>query len=77
MENTSYQSMGVNMADLLKGGSWANKRTYITGMTGIFGAVGLYLTGAADLPTTFQTIITMVGLMFLRAGIQNNLKKID
>lgn len=57
------------MADITTGGFLSGKKTYITAITGILGAVGLYLTGDANIVQTFQTIVTMGAAIFLRNGI--------
>jgi len=59
------------MTNILKGGYLAGKKTYVTAVVAIVGAIGFYLTGEADLVTTFQTIVAASTAAFIRSGISN------
>ena len=54
---------------IMKGGFLSGKKTYITAILGIATAVGLYLTGEADLTITIQSIFTLASAAFIRHGI--------
>lgn len=57
------------MSNVVSGGMLAGKKTYITAVVGIVGAVGAYLVGEADLFQTFQLIVTAVAAASIRAGV--------
>jgi len=52
------------LGTLLKG-----KKTYITAITGILGAVGAYLVGEMSLADAFQVVWPLIAATFLRKGI--------
>lgn len=62
------------MSNINEGGFLKGKKTYITAALGVLGAVGLYLTGEADLATALQTIIAALSAAFIRNGIKNDTK---
>jgi len=47
----------------------AGKKTYITAITGIVGALGAYLVGDMNLVEAFQVIWPLISVAFLRKGI--------
>lgn len=57
------------MTDISTGGFLAGKKTYITAITGIVGAVGAYLVGEMTLVETFQVVWPLIAAAFLRKGI--------
>lgn len=59
----------MTMADILKGGFLAGKKTYILAAVTVIGAVANYLVGDADLMATLQLIVTGGIGATLRAGI--------
>ncbi len=61
------------MYDISRGGFLAGKKTYITAITGIIGAIGAYLIGEMDLIQTFQTVWPLITVAFLRKGVQDKL----
>lgn len=58
------------MDKLLTGGFLAGKKTYILSGTGIISAVAGYLVGDLDIITTLQSVFTLGGIFFLRAGMK-------
>jgi hypothetical protein len=54
---------------IISGGQLRGKKTYITAITGIISAFGLYLSGEADIFLTMQAIFPMLGILFLRKSI--------
>ncbi|MCL2629512.1 MAG: hypothetical protein FWD33_02365 [Alphaproteobacteria bacterium] len=60
--------MTINSA--LSGGCLRGKKTYITAVTGVISAIGMYLAGDADLFLTLHTIFPMLGMLFLRTSIK-------
>lgn len=60
------------MSDIATGGFLAGKKTYITAVTGIIGAVGAYLIGEMTLIEAFQVIWPLVSVAFLRKGIADS-----
>jgi len=61
------------MYDISRGGFLAGKKTYITAITGIIGALGAYLIGELDLMQTFQAVWPLITVAFLRKGVQDKL----
>ncbi len=57
------------MSDISTGGFLAGKKTYITAITGIVGAVGAYLVGDMTLVEAFQVVWPLISVAFLRKGI--------
>ncbi|MCH7936850.1 MAG: hypothetical protein IH994_07145 [Proteobacteria bacterium] len=57
------------MSDISSGGFLAGKKTYITAITGIVGALGAYLVGDMTLVETFQVVWPLISVAFLRKGI--------
>ena len=57
------------MIDISTGGFLAGKKTYITAVTGIVGALGAYLVGDMNLIEAFQVIWPLITVAFLRKGI--------
>ena len=57
------------MIDISTGGLLAGKKTYITAVTGIVGALGAYLVGDMNLIEAFQVIWPLITVAFLRKGI--------
>ena len=60
------------MADIATGGFLAGKKTYITAVTGIVGAVGAYLIGDMTLVEAFQVIWPLITVAFLRKGVASS-----
>ena len=52
--------------DLIRGGVFADRRTYIMSGVGILSAVASYLVGDSDIFILFQTIFTLGGIYFIR-----------
>ena len=65
--------MSINKFDISRGGFLAGKKTYITAITGIIGALGAYLIGEMDLIQTFQTVWPLIAVAFLRKGVEDTL----
>ncbi len=63
--------MSINKCDISRGGFLAGKKTYITAITGIIGALGAYLIGEMDLVQTFQAVWPLIAVAFLRKGVEN------
>ena len=61
------------MNDISTGGFLAGKKTYITAITGIVGAVGAYLVGDMTLVEAFQVIWPLITVAFLRKGVADKL----
>jgi len=61
------------MYDISRGGFLAGKKTYITAITGIVGAIGAYLVGEMELVQTFQAVWPLVTVAFLRKGVADRL----
>lgn len=57
------------MSDIATGGFLAGKKTYVTAVTGIVGAVGAYLVGEMTLVDAFQVIWPLIAVAFLRKGV--------
>lgn len=57
------------MSDISSGGFLAGKKTYITAITGIVGALGAYLVGDMTLVEAFQIVWPLISVAFLRKGI--------
>ncbi|MAF95888.1 MAG: hypothetical protein CMM60_09080 [Rhodospirillaceae bacterium] len=57
------------MSDISTGGFLAGKKTYITAITGIVGALGAYLVGDMNLIEAFQVVWPLISVAFLRKGI--------
>ena len=57
------------MSDISTGGFLAGKKTYITAITGIVGALGAYLVGDMNLVEAFQVVWPLISVAFLRKGI--------
>jgi len=57
------------MADIIKGGFMAGKKTYIVMGLAILGAIGTYLTGDTTLIESGGVILGALGLGGLRDGI--------
>lgn len=51
------------------------KKTYVTGILGVFGAIGFYLTGDMSLADAINTGITSILGMTIRAGVTTESKK--
>jgi hypothetical protein len=62
---------------ILQGGQLRGKKTYITAITGIVSAFGLYLSGELDIFLTMQTIFPMLGILFLRKSISETKEEND
>ncbi len=60
------------MADILSGGFFAGKKTYIVMFTAIIGAVGAYLTGDLNLIEAGTAVLAALGL----GGLRDAIKKI-
>ena len=58
-----------DITSIATGGFLAGKKTYITAVTGIVGAIGAYLTGEMTLVEAFQVIWPLVTVAFLRKGV--------
>ncbi len=58
------------MSDISSGGFLAGKKTYVTAVTGIVGALGAYLVGDMTLVETFQVVWPLISVAFLRKGLQ-------
>lgn len=65
--------MPFNNYDISRGGFLAGKKTYITAITGIIGAIGAYLIGEMDLIQTFQAVWPLIAVAFLRKGVEDKL----
>ena len=52
--------------DLLHGGIFADKKTYIMSGMGILSAVASYLVGDSDVFVMLQAILTVLGIYFIR-----------
>ncbi len=65
--------MSINKFDISRGGFLAGKKTYITAITGIIGALGAYLTGDMTLVETFQVVWPLITVAFLRKGVEDKL----
>ncbi len=63
--------MSINNFDISRGGLLAGKKTYITAITGIVGALGAYLTGDMTLIETFQIVWPLIAVAFLRKGVED------
>ncbi len=60
------------MSDISSGGFLAGKKTYVTALTGIVGAIGAYLVGEMTLVETFQVVWPLISVAFLRKGVQDS-----
>ncbi|MDR0319124.1 MAG: hypothetical protein LBH81_00070 [Rickettsiales bacterium] len=60
---------------VIRGGQLRGKKTYITAITGIVSAVGLYLSGELDIFMTMQAVFPMLGILFLRKSISETIKE--
>ena len=60
------------MTDIATGGFLAGKKTYITAVTGIVGAVGAYLVGDMTLVEAFQVVWPLITVAFLRKGVASS-----
>lgn len=58
-----------DITSIATGGFLAGKKTYITAVTGIVGAVGAYLVGEMTLIEAFQVIWPLITVAFLRKGV--------
>ena len=58
-----------DITSIASGGILAGKKTYITAVTGVVGAVGAYLVGEMTLVEAFQAIWPLVTVAFLRKGV--------
>jgi hypothetical protein len=59
----------TDIASIPSGGFLAGKKTYITAITGVVGAVGAWLVGEMTLVEAFQVIWPLVSVAFLRKGV--------
>lgn len=59
------------MSDILAGGFLKGKKTYVTSVTGIIGAIAAYLIGEISLVESFQVIWPLAAVFFLRKGLEN------
>lgn len=50
---------------------WYQQKTSWTGIGGIVGGVASIITGAVAWPVALPGIITSIGLIFLRQGVEN------
>lgn len=50
-------------------GALAGKKTYVTAVVAVIGAIGMYLTGDSGLADTFQVIVTALSAAFIRHGV--------
>lgn len=57
------------MSDIMAGGFLAGKKTYVTAVLTLLGAIGAYLTGEASLVETFQLVSTALIGTFIRKGV--------
>lgn len=64
--------MSLNTYDISRGGFLAGKKTYITAVTGIVGAIGAYLAGEMDLIQTLQAAWPLITVAFLRKGVADS-----
>ena len=55
--------------NVMSGGFFKGKKTYITAILGIATAIGAYLTGDMNLVEMFQTVVPLAAVGFLRAGV--------
>ena len=55
----------MNIQKIIRGGYFANHKTYILSGVGIISAVATYLVGDSDLFATLQAIFTLGGIYFL------------
>ena len=60
---------------IITGGWLVGRRTYIISGAGIIAAVAAYVAGDANIFETLQTVFTLCGIYFLRAGIHNHHKE--
>lgn len=58
------------MNNILTGGFLKGKKTYITSFVGLVSSVASYFTGAMALPELIQTVFPLLGMVFLRKGIE-------
>ncbi|NQV83449.1 MAG: hypothetical protein HQ494_06465 [Rhodospirillales bacterium] len=65
--------MRIPTYNISRGGFLAGKKTYITAITGIIGALGAYLIGELDLMQTFQAVWPLITVAFLRKGVEDKL----
>jgi len=60
------------MSKLITGGWLAGRKTYVTGVLSVLGAVGAWATGDLPLPDLVQTVVPAVMLMTVRHGIETS-----
>jgi len=66
----------MNKITRIIGGGWlAGRRTYIVSTAGIISAIAAYIAGDSDIFNMLQTLFTLGGIFFLRAGIHNHHKE--
>ncbi|MCP4394184.1 MAG: hypothetical protein GY804_07990 [Alphaproteobacteria bacterium] len=65
------------VTDILSGGFFRGKKTYITAAVGVFTAVGSYLVGDMVLPELIQTIFPLLGMIFVRKGVKDDLVRME
>jgi hypothetical protein len=58
--------------NLIRGGMFANKKTYIMFGAGVISAVASYLVGDTDIFVMFQAIFTLVGIYFMNKSDNTN-----
>ena len=63
------------IAKIIGGGFLSGRRTYIVSAAGILSAIAAYAAGGTDIFGMLQTVFTLGGIFFLRAGIHNHHKE--
>lgn len=58
------------MEDILNGGFFKGKKTYITSAVGIVTAIGAYLVGEMALSELIQTVFPLLSIIFVRSSIE-------
>jgi len=65
--------MGIK--DILTGGFLKGYKTYITSVVGIITAISYYLYGDMDIQEVIQTVMPLIGIVFLRKGLKEDTAK--
>jgi hypothetical protein len=59
----------LKMADVLTGGFLSGKKTYLTAIVAIIGAISAYVTGEVEIVATFQVVITALSAAGLKSSL--------